>query len=128
MFWNKKIFTADERIAVDVVDLEAARRWYSEKLGLGYSSTELAEEEGDMVLGYSAEQPLVYLVEVEAGERADARPNHPPILFAPKVDAAHRYLSSRGVSTNPVESDRGGNRFFRFRDLEGNEVEVCQQT
>jgi hypothetical protein len=59
VFGKKRLFLLGDGIAVDVVDLEAARRWYAEKLGLDYSSTDLPEEEGSMVLGYSAKERLV---------------------------------------------------------------------
>ncbi|MFZ3378979.1 MAG: VOC family protein [Candidatus Acidiferrales bacterium] len=126
MFWNKRIFAPSDGVAVDVVDVGAARLWYSEKLGLNYSSTKV--EEASMVLGYTSDDPQVYLSEVVGNERPDVRPGRPPILFAKKVEAAHEYLSSRGVAVDPLQSDSGGNRFFRFKDLEGNEVEVCQQS
>jgi catechol 2,3-dioxygenase-like lactoylglutathione lyase family enzyme len=127
VFGKKRLFLLGDGIAVDVVNLEAARRWYAEKLGLDYSSTDLPEEEGSMVLGYSAKERLVYLNQVVGNRHPNARPGHPPMLFASKVEAAHEYLSSRAVAVGPLQSDSGGNRFFRFSDLEGNEVEVCQE-
>jgi len=65
---------------------------------------------------------------VVGNERPDVQPGRPPILFAKKVEAAHEYLSMRGVDVGPLQNDSGGNRFFRFRDPERNEVEVCQQS
>jgi catechol 2,3-dioxygenase-like lactoylglutathione lyase family enzyme len=129
MFWNKKIFEPSEGIVVEVVDVEEARRWYSEKLGLSYSSKDVAEEEATIVLGYSErDDPVIYLCAVDGNQRADAQPGRPPILFAKKVESAHEYLSGRGVAVGPLQSDSGGNRFFRFTDLEGNEMEVCQDS
>ena len=126
MFWNKRIFVPGDYISVTVVDVAATERWYSEKLGLDYSSTEV--EEASAVPGYFKEDPKIYLCDIAANQRAGVQPARPPILSAKKVEVAHEYLASRGVAHGPLRSDSGGNRFFRFRDLEGNEVEVCQDT
>jgi catechol 2,3-dioxygenase-like lactoylglutathione lyase family enzyme len=121
-----RIFAPSGQIVVDVVDVEAARLWYSDKLGLRYSSREV--EEATMALAYEVDdRPLVCLCQVVGNQRPNFRPGHPPILFAKKLDEAHVYLSSRGVHVGPLQSDSGGNRFFRFRDGEGNEIEVCQR-
>jgi catechol 2,3-dioxygenase-like lactoylglutathione lyase family enzyme len=124
VFWHKKFFVDSDNAGVDVADLEAARAWYGEKLGFTYSSTKV--EEADLVLGYSEKEILFYFCRVVDGKRPNARPGHPPILFAKKVEDAHEYLVAGGVDVSAVQHDSGGNRFFRFRDLEGNEVEVCQ--
>ena len=107
-------------------DIAAARRWYAEKMGLDYSSTDV--EEANMVLGYSAQNAYLYLVKVTGADRPDRTPGRPPIIFAGKLMVAREYLSSRGVDVGPVPEDAGGNHFFRFRDLEGNELEVCQES
>jgi catechol 2,3-dioxygenase-like lactoylglutathione lyase family enzyme len=49
------------------------------------------------------------------------------ILFTKKIEAAYEEFSSKGISVEPIQSDSGGNRFFRFRDLEGNAIEVCRE-
>ena len=128
MFWHKKVFTDSDSAGVDVLDIDAARIWYAEKLGFTYSSTNVDPEEADLLLGYSETEILFYFCRVIDGKRRNARPGHPPILFAKKVDDAHEFLIARGVDAGALQSDSGGNRFFRFRDLEGNEVEVCQNT
>lgn len=126
VFWTKKIFYSGGDVAVDVRNVAAAQRWYSEKLGLPYSSAEV--EEASMELGYSADLIVIYLIEISGNERPDRRPDRPPIMFARKLVAAHEFLSSRCVDVGPIQSDSGGNHFFRFRDLEGNELEVCQDS
>lgn len=113
-------------MAVDVRDVAVARRWYAERLGLGYSSPNVEKDEGDMVLGYSANDPVIYLVHHD--KRPKNKSGRAPIMFTRKLPRAHDFLSSRGVDVGPIQSDSGGNQFFRFRDLEGNELEVCLQT
>ena len=126
MFWPKKVLSFQDAVVVEVRDAAAAQRWYSEKLGLRYSSTKV--EEASVVLGYSADDAELYLVEVSGNKDSESQAGRPPIIFASKLAAAHEYLSSRGVAVSPVQSDSGGNKFFRFRDLEGNELEVCQES
>jgi catechol 2,3-dioxygenase-like lactoylglutathione lyase family enzyme len=123
-FWHKKILTEPDYVSVDVVNIDAARQWYEERLGLNYSSSKV--EEADVVLGYSEKDPRVYLCRVVGNKRPNAQPGHPQILLTTRLDTAHEFLASRGVDTGPIQTDSGGNRFFRFRDLEGNELEVCQ--
>jgi hypothetical protein len=125
MFWNKRMFSSGGDVAVNVADVEAARQWYSEKFKLPYSSTRV--EEANMELGYSAEAVVIYLVRVSSNKCPDKSSRRPPIMFARNLTQAHASLSSRGVDAGPIQSDSGGNQFFRFRDLEGNELEVCQE-
>jgi catechol 2,3-dioxygenase-like lactoylglutathione lyase family enzyme len=112
-------------VAVDVRDVAAAQRWYSESLGFRYSTTEV--EESSLGMGYSPKEVVIYLTEVSGNDRPDTRPGHPPIMFTGKLADAHKYLSNRGVNIAPIQSDSGGNQFFRFQDSEGNELEVCQE-
>jgi len=99
--------------------------WYAEKLGFSYSSADV--EEASLELGYSSDSIVVYLVEITGSARPNKSPGKPPIMFARKLADAHEDLSSKGVDVGPIQSDSGGNQFFRFRDLEGNELEVCQE-
>lgn len=125
MFWTKKLFSSAGDVVVDVQNVAAAQRWYSEKLGIFHSSADT--EDGGLALGYSADSVVVYLVEISGNARANETPGRPPIVFAGKLAMAHEYLSTRGVDVGPIQTDSGGNQFFRFRDLEGNELEVCQE-
>jgi catechol 2,3-dioxygenase-like lactoylglutathione lyase family enzyme len=121
---TKKMFYAAGDVVLDVHDVAAAQQWYSEKLGFPFSSPDV--EEANMELGYSADDVIVYLAEIPGNERPKMSAGKPPIMFARELLNAHKYLSTRGVDVGPIQSDSGGNEFFRFRDLEGNELEVCQ--
>jgi hypothetical protein len=61
-------------------------------------------------------------VELAPGASADKR--H-VILFAKNLEKAHQWLAGRGVAVEPTTIDSGGNRLFRFQDLERNTIEVC---
>jgi hypothetical protein len=125
-FFHKKVLTEPDYVSVDVMDVNAARIWYSEKVGLTYSTTDV--EECEMGLGYSEQEPRVYLCQVVENKHPNVRHGHPQILMTTKLDAAHEFLASNAVDTGPLQTDSGGNPFFRFRDLEGNELEVCQHS
>jgi hypothetical protein len=122
----ERYFALPDSVAINVRDVAAAKRWYSEKLGLCDSSTE--EEEASMALGHSADDARLYLVETSGKRVLNNHAVRPPIIFSRRLAAAHEYLSSQGVAVSPLQQDSGGNKYFRFRDPEDNELEVCQWT
>jgi len=111
-------------VTVDVTNLQAARTWYSKKLGLGYASS--GDDGVGVVLGYSRFERRVYLRQAVGNPSRNTSPDRRPIIFAYDLAATHESLSSQGVATSCLQIDSGGNQFFRFVDLEGNELEVCQ--
>jgi hypothetical protein len=125
MFSAKKMFSSSGDVVVGVHDVAAAQRWSSEKLGRSYSSPDV--EEASLGLGYSSDSIVVYLVEISGTARPNKNVGTAPIMFARKLTDVHEHLSSRGVDVGPIQSDTGGNQFFRLRDLAGNELEVCQE-
>ena len=48
-----------------------------------------------------------------------------PTIFTRDMEKAHRWFSAKTSSTGPIQADSGGNQYFFFRDLDGNEIEVC---
>jgi hypothetical protein len=68
------------------------------------------------------DETFVSLVELPPGASAEDRP---VIFFAKNLQKAHQWLAARGVLVESITSDSGGNRLFRFHDLEGNPIEVC---
>jgi catechol 2,3-dioxygenase-like lactoylglutathione lyase family enzyme len=58
MFGMKKVLSFQDAVVVEVRDVAVAQRWYSEKLGFRYSSTEV--EEASVVLGYSDDDAQLY--------------------------------------------------------------------
>ncbi len=118
-------------MVVPVRDLELARRWYEEKLGLRKFEVEVDEPERQIVLGFSADDCGVCLFVAkpeEAATRAEGSvTGSVPVFFSDKLDKAHQMLVSRGIDAGPIKSDPGGTRFFEFRDLEGNILEVCEE-
>ena len=68
MFWHKRIFAPGDCIPVEVVNVDAAQKWYAEKLGLNYTSKKIAE--CNVALGYEENDLLVGIRQVVGGERA----------------------------------------------------------
>jgi catechol 2,3-dioxygenase-like lactoylglutathione lyase family enzyme len=123
--WGRRNFYFGDNISVGVRDLSRAVTWYKEKLGLCLAP--LKSEDFGALLSFAKDDEIgLALVVIPPGE-TEANVEGHPILFTKKIDAAHAEFASRGVNVEPIQSDSGGNRFFRFRDLEGNEIEVCHE-
>ncbi len=122
--WGKPPFIISENCALDVRHLNAVREWYKEKLGLREAHNDREDDSGRPFadLTISNDDTLLSLVELAPGASADKR--H-VILFAKNLEKAHQWLASRGVAVEPTTIDSGGNRLFRFQDLEGNTIEMC---
>jgi catechol 2,3-dioxygenase-like lactoylglutathione lyase family enzyme len=122
--WGKPPFIIPDGYGIDVRNLAAAREWYREKLGLRETKTEREDDSGRPFadLGLSSDGPFLTLVEMEPG--ASPGGQH-AILFARDLEKSRQWLQGRGVTVEAVATDSGGNRFFRFQDSDGNNIEVC---
>jgi catechol 2,3-dioxygenase-like lactoylglutathione lyase family enzyme len=117
-------FLIADNCAIDVQNLAAAREWYKEKLGLRESRDRQEDDSGRpfVDLHISGDDTFVSLVELEPGATKE---NQHVIFFANNLEKAHQWLAGRGVAVEPLTADSGGNRLFRFHDVEGNTIEVC---
>ena len=122
--WGKPPFSIADNCAVDVRNLAAACDWYKENLGFHEADTDREEDSGRPFkdLCISSDDTFLSLVELEPG----AFPERQHVIFyAKNLQKAHQWLTGRGVAVQPATADSGGNRFFKFQDLEGNAIEVC---
>jgi catechol 2,3-dioxygenase-like lactoylglutathione lyase family enzyme len=121
---GKPPFSISDNCSVDVRNLAAARDWYKEKLELREANNDREEDSGRpfVDLHVSGEDTFVSLVELEPGAATEKQ--H-VIFYATNLEKANQWLATRGVAVGPATTDSGGNRFFRFQDLEGNTIEVC---
>src|SRR5271157_570659 len=122
--WGKPPFSIADNCAVDVQNLAAVCEWYKEKLVLHEAHDDREEDSGRpfVDLHISNDDTFLSLVELEPGTSAK---NGHVIFFTKHLEKAHQWLAGRGVVVEPTTADSGGNRFFRFQDLEGNTIEVC---
>jgi catechol 2,3-dioxygenase-like lactoylglutathione lyase family enzyme len=121
--WGKPPFIVPDNCVVDVRNLDAAREWYKEKLGLREAHTDRKTtlDDRSRTLAFPM-APFLSLVEIAQGASPEKR--H-VIFFAKNLEKTQQWLAGRGVSVGPTTTDSGGNRLFQFQDLEGNTIEVC---
>lgn len=122
--WGKPTFVVAENCAIDVTNLATMREWYKEKLGFREAPTDREDDSGRPFVDLQIANDDTILSLVELGSGAHVGNGH-VILLAKNLEKARQWLDGRGVLTEPTTSDSGGNRFFRFHDLEGNTIEVC---
>ena len=122
--WGRRHFYFGDNISVGVRDLDRAIAWYEEKLSL--KRTWVKSENFDAFLAFDKQDETgLALVVIPSGQTTANVEAH-PILFTKTIEAAHEKFSSKGINVEPIQSDSGGNRFFRFRDLDQNVLEVCR--
>jgi len=121
---GKTPFWILDNCVIEVRNLGTARDWYKKTLGLREASGEREADSGlpFVDLRVSNDDTSLTLVEREAA--ASTQSEH-VIFFAKNLEKARQWLIERGVNVEAVARDSGGNRFFRFQDLEGNAIEVC---
>jgi catechol 2,3-dioxygenase-like lactoylglutathione lyase family enzyme len=122
--FGKPSFTIPDECAIDVRNLSAARAWYMDKLGLTETKTDRDDDSGRPFadLSLSRSGPFLSILELSPG----AAPEKSHVIFyAGNLEKCHKWMTERGVQVEPMTSDSGGNRLFRFRDLDGNAIEVC---
>lgn len=122
--WGGAPFSIADNCTVDVRSLAAARDWYKEKLGLREIHDRTQDDSGRPFADFciSKDSGICSLVEIEP--RATPNKQH-VIFYTKKLEKARQWLIDRGVATEAITADSGGNRFFRFFDLDGNAIEVC---
>jgi catechol 2,3-dioxygenase-like lactoylglutathione lyase family enzyme len=123
LMWVKPFFISGN-CALDVRNLAASRDWYKEKLGLREALNDREDDSGRPFVDLCISSDNAFLSLVELAPGADRKNEH-VIFFTKNLEKAHQWLAGRGVSVEPPTSDSGGNCFFRFKDLEGNAIEVC---
>ncbi len=118
------LFRKVDTVILRVADLNAAREWYREKLGVREHFRH--QKENLVVLNVGGDTSLT-LWQLKPGEEPASTTGSGayPILMSDDVRKAHRMLSERGVKVEPVQSG-GSTLWFAFYDLDGNRIEVCE--
>ena len=122
--WGRPPFSIADNCAIDVRNLAASREWYKEKLGLREATDDREGDSGRPFVDLRIAHDEAFISLLELKPRASAESGH-VIFFATNLEKAQQWLARREVLVEPITTDSGGNRFFRFRDLEGNTIEVC---
>jgi catechol 2,3-dioxygenase-like lactoylglutathione lyase family enzyme len=119
------VFKHLDTVIVRVRDLDRARAWYQEKLGL---AALFALEEPDRLVVMDAGRNLsLTLWELRPGEEmvTGGQLATYPVFSVEDIHATHRLLTQREVRTTPVERGEAV-LWFLLYDLDGNAIEACQ--
>ena len=122
--WGKPPFSIADNCAVDVRNLAASREWYKKTLGLRDAPDVRVEDSGRAFADLCIEDGGVFISLLESKPGTSAERSH-IIFFAKNLEKTQQWLVGRQVFVEPITTDSGGNRFFRFQDIEGNKIEVC---
>jgi catechol-2,3-dioxygenase len=122
--WGKTPFWILDNCVIEARNLGTARDWYKKTLGLREASGEREDDSGRPFVDLRVSNDDTSLTLVEREAAASTQSEH-VIFFAKNLEKTRQWLMERGVTVEAVASDSGGNRFFRFQDLEGNAIEVC---
>lgn len=117
------LFAKVDTVVVRVRDIDQAKQWYQEVLELQVTSEQNTEYK---IVMLAVGNVSLMLYELQAHEELAGRQfvtGH-PIFFAEDIATAHARLTERGVEVDELQQD-GGIQFFLFRDLDGNQLEVC---
>jgi catechol-2,3-dioxygenase len=118
------LFTKVDTVVIRVRDLEQARVWYREKLGV----RELFGDKGkNLVVTTVGADTNLTLWQIKSGEELapSSSVGSYPVLMAADATQIHRVLTERGVKTKPVQSG-GSILWFSFFDLDDNRIDVCE--
>lgn len=111
-----------DTVIVRVSNIETAKEWYVEKLGLAVLFE--AAEMKLVVLATNSPTSLT-LWQTEQAISINRHTASYPIFKTPDAAALKRELSNRGVETGEIIQDDYVNYFF-FYDPDGNILEACQ--
>jgi catechol 2,3-dioxygenase-like lactoylglutathione lyase family enzyme len=119
---SETTFEGIDTVILRVRDLDAARAWYTERLGFRESFGDLA---AGLVVLECGGRTTITLFALAPGESAGHAPVCWPVFHVRDAEGTRAALDARGVSVEPLQSD-GTVRWFDFVDLEGNRLEACE--
>jgi catechol 2,3-dioxygenase-like lactoylglutathione lyase family enzyme len=111
-------FKRIDTVFLKVTDFQKAIDWYSTVLGF---SVRWVDEKGGYAALNVGETPLT-LVRSTPSDPAYSRVSFN--FFTPDIEGAYQHLLESDVYVEPIQAD-GNVKWFKFKDLEGNPLEVC---
>lgn len=122
--FGKPPFEVADGYGIDVTNLAIARNWYKENLGFRDAPEIDEDDSGRPFCGLKLSDDDVALSLVEKGPAVFTPQDH-VIFYTANLEKARDWMLKRGIPAGAIESDSGGNRFFKIQDLDGNSIEVC---
>ena len=126
MLWPGGPFHFVTPISIRVKDAQAAARRYGRVLNLncitGWDLVPIGMTDNKNKSNPGAQ--IIFLP--DSGSPLTSEATKHPIIFTHDIDETHLWFSKQTSSTGPIQPDPAGNRFFVFRDLDENQIEVCR--
>ncbi|KAA0549080.1 VOC family protein [Bacillus sp. BGMRC 2118] len=111
------LFKRIDTVFLKVNDFERAIDWYCSVLGF---TLRWKESEGGYAALNIGETPLTLVRSSVKVKESSVSFN----FFSPDIETAHHHLKMNHVKVEPIQ-DEGDVKWFRFYDLEENQLEVC---
>lgn len=122
--FGKPPFEVSDGYGIEVTNLAIARTWYKEKLGFRDAPEINEDDSGRPFCGLKLSDEGVALSLADKSP-AGATQRDDVIFYTSNLEKTREWMLKRGISAGGIESDSGGNRFFKIQDLDGNTIEVC---
>ncbi|HET9742890.1 MAG TPA: VOC family protein [Terriglobales bacterium] len=113
-------------------NLEQAKRWWMDAFDCKAVRVPSEWDDplpSDVALklpGY--DEPTILLSDRTGAEQAHLdRSVAVPVIFSSRLRKAHEHLSRRGITVGQIQGDEAPH-FFEIRDIEGNVIEICEET
>lgn len=119
---SETTFEGIDTVIMRVRDLEAARAWYTERLGFRETYGDLA---AGLVVLECGGQTTITLFALGPGESASHGSACWPVFHVRDAESTRAALEARGITVEPLQSD-GTVRWFDFVDCEGNRLEAAE--
>jgi hypothetical protein len=114
-------------------NIEQAKRWWIDAFDCNAVKVPTDWDNqlpSDVALQLSGDdQPTILLSDRAEAKKAgfDRSLTVVPVIFSGKLKKAHEHLSRHGVVVGPIQGDEVPH-FFEIRDIEGNVIEICEET
>ena len=110
-------------ITYNVKNKDAALQWYQDILGLGLIPKMVNSDRL-----YWLQLPSGAMVHIIENPDAPSAPSHHTAFEVDDLDAAHAYMTSKGVAPTVIQTRNDGQQAFYINDPDGNRIELCTKS
>ena len=116
-------FKAVNHITYNVKDLDRSLRFWEDVLGVKQIPKQV---DSDTLLWLQL--PSGTMVHIIQNDEAPSHPSHHSAFEVDDIEAAERYMKSKGLETTPMSTRNDGQKAFNINDPDGNRVEICTKS